>query len=77
VAVTSTWSSWKGISSWNVFAVRSDANAAPFGDEILQIVFTDSDCAVPDPMSDEKTAINESPDRFMAELKSVGDLLNG
>jgi hypothetical protein len=58
-------------------AVGSDANAASFGDEILQIVFANSDCAVPDPMSDEKAAINEPPHRFVGKLKLVSDLLNG
>jgi hypothetical protein len=57
--------------------VRSNANAAPGFDESVQIVFTNPDCAVPDPMSDEEAAVNEPADRFMTKLQSVSDLLDG
>ena len=49
------------------FAVWSNANTAPGFEEILQIVFADSDRTVPKPVSDEKPTMDELANRIVVQ----------
>jgi hypothetical protein len=47
--------------------VWSNANTAPGFEEILQIVFADSDRTVPKPVSDEKPTMDELANRIVVQ----------
>ena len=59
-----------------LFAVRSDANAAPGFDDSVEIVLADSDSAS-EPTSCESAGMNQPVDGIAGKLQLVGGLLNG